>query len=1326
MILSYISDEMELSLEEILQEPVFHQNETYVHQLHKLLKEDFCGPLRKDLKRLFRGESSFDNLTDHGVVELSLEKSFIKVSFIHDTNLKLRNLDNRLQPGCLVVLHDESDITLLGTVLEKIVEKHVSVSIELAQDNCVKHSGGNLRLYEYTVYYEAYKYSLENLQQHHHQVPFQELFSDGSSHAEPKFDMFKEKLISMNGIQSNQSNSPDVSSVYKELFGGCQRRISPPTFDPWESESWNNTQFDESQRCAILQCLSRQVSLIQGPPGTGKSFVGSQVVNILLQNQNILNSKLKLPILVICYTNSALDQFLEILLKFTCKIIRIGSRSKSVSLENHNLQVLKSYAAQNMMRKQSVYEQEKELVSLSKTCIDKDLEEVTAKLKELRLSEDASLCRKAELIGLTVTGAAKHRQLLERIRPSIVLIEEAAEILEAQLVASLPSSCRHLVMIGDHKQLRPSTANHALTQSHPHWPVSLFEKLIQRHHPFVCLNTQHRMAPDIARLLSPVYSDLVNHPSVLTRPVLPVLNTHVLFLDHNVREDSTDENRSKTNSHEAAMVVGLARLLNMWGVRLSDMVILTTYTGQLQLVRRILSSHDISVETDTVDNYQGEEKEVVLLSLVRSGADTIGFMALDNRVTVALSRARAGLVMVGAMDTLCGHSRLWSQVRDILVSHGQLVTSVQFRCHCHGSQVSISQPQHFPSSPLGGCDTLCQVELRCGHGCHLMCHPDTVRHKCDAPCAKLCHNNVHRCPKKCDELCGLCLQEVEMELSCGHMTRVSCSTRKENVTCTFETEFVLDCGHIIRTKCGFDSDVMCNNSCNSVLTCGHSCNLPCHYPDTKHQQSCQQQCTKTLCHRNHPCPKKCHDEACPPCQESVKVTLPCSHSALVQCSEDISNYECTEKCTKILSCGHQCRGLCYEECGPCNVRLEQRTLECGHSVTNVRCGAVVTCSQPCERMLPCGHRCSEQCGQPCSVLCMVPVLSSLQQAACSHAALVPCHAADGGDTAVIRCEQECGQEMLCGHVCSGQCGTCSTSGLHPPCEAPCGRQLVCGHPCEAVCGQLCPPCTRRCLLRCPHGQCKARCGEECTLDRCKEKCTWRCQHKKCTKKCNAVCNRTVCEERCTLKLECKHQCSGKCGEPCFCEQCSNMVTISDDTLALPCGCLTTKSQVIEYNENGMVHTLNCPTCKIPISHNFQLKQHIQEYYSKVQTVSDKFFAHNMKMNERKKRLVGDGAMPQLKDTKSHTSSTTLAMVEVRNSLASILKSVDLQEMSRRVESFQSISINNFKEIKNILEGNEDALYELNRIKLYSFEMELWRKCSKCGDMMQWFCDKGCK
>ena len=120
--------------------------------------------------------------------------------------------------------------------------------------------------------------------------------------------------------------------------------------------------------------------------------------------------------------------------------------------------------------------------------------------------------------------------------------------------------------------------------------------------------------------------------------------------------------------------------------------------------------------------------------------------------------------------------------------------------------------------------------------------------------------------------------------------------------------------------------------------------------------------------------------------------------------------------------------------------------------------------------LPCGHQVRGRCGGP--PLCEAPVPASGSRD-CGHSATVPCHlSASGGALALdARCDMSCAAQLLCGHQCPAPCWGCD-SGLHPPCVQPCPRPLVCGHPCPGLCGEFCPPCTKRCLLTCPHGQCK--------------------------------------------------------------------------------------------------------------------------------------------------------------------------------------------------------------------------------------------------------------
>ena len=134
-----------------------------------------------------------------------------------------------------------------------------------------------------------------------------------------------------------------------------------------------------SQIKAIQLALSNQVSLIQGPPGTGKSYVGTILAKILVSS-NLMQKKSP-PLVVICYTNQALDTFLENLLDFTPKIVRIGGRSKSLKLEDHNLNSLKKYLSDTGSREKGIYQA---IAALNQDIKDPDL--TNANYEQLRSS----------------------------------------------------------------------------------------------------------------------------------------------------------------------------------------------------------------------------------------------------------------------------------------------------------------------------------------------------------------------------------------------------------------------------------------------------------------------------------------------------------------------------------------------------------------------------------------------------------------------------------------------------------------------------------------------------------------------------------------------------------------------------------------------------------------------------------------------------------------------------------------------------------------------------------------------------------------------------
>jgi superfamily I DNA and/or RNA helicase len=252
-----------------------------------------------------------------------------------------------------------------------------------------------------------------------------------------------------------------------------------------------------------------------------------------------------------------------------------------------------------------------------------------------------------------------------------------------------------VVNSGDHQQLRPTTTVYTLAKDY-HLDVSLFERLIMNGVEPNVLGVQHRMRPDVARLIVPsIYPHLENHQSVLRYCDVPGMVDNVFFLSHSEREkgdQSDQESRSHLNPYEADMALALARHLLMQGLEPSQITILTTYSGQLLHFKKLRRSHAIlqGVRISIVDNFQGEENDIIILSLVRSNDEgNVGFLKTENRVCVALSRAKKGFYLIGNMGNLAKSSKLWREVNKVLTSNRQIGSHFDLQCEVHHTLIKV-------------------------------------------------------------------------------------------------------------------------------------------------------------------------------------------------------------------------------------------------------------------------------------------------------------------------------------------------------------------------------------------------------------------------------------------------------------------------------------------------------------------------------------------------------------------------------------------------------------------------------------------------------------
>ena len=352
--------------------------------------------------------------------------------------------------------------------------------------------------------------------------------------------------------------------------------------------------------------------------------------------------------------------------------------------------------------------------------------EAGSKARRFANERDLNVLTKANVIGVTTTACAARWHLLKQLDLDIMICEEAGEVLEAHTLCSLFPTLQHAIFIGDPLQLRPEVKEQCLcletlVGSHYRLDESLFERIMTpldpdaSHLPVSRLCVQRRMHPEIADIARLTYPYVLDHPDTQNHPSTTGVSHRTFWLDHRVPESNpTEQSKSHINEFEADMVLGFATYLvksNLYAV--GEIAVLTPYNGQLvTLYKKFAStctlwlsdkdrdilldegvlekSDDASEKTQeevplksavrlaTVDNFQGEEAKVIILSTVRSGGRP-GFLKTPNRINVACSRAREGFYIIGNSETL-SYVPMWRAVINIFKQQNAIGPSLELHC----------------------------------------------------------------------------------------------------------------------------------------------------------------------------------------------------------------------------------------------------------------------------------------------------------------------------------------------------------------------------------------------------------------------------------------------------------------------------------------------------------------------------------------------------------------------------------------------------------------------------------------------------------------------
>ncbi|XP_067642224.1 regulator of nonsense transcripts 1 homolog isoform X1 [Eurosta solidaginis] len=421
----------------------------------------------------------------------------------------------------------------------------------------------------------------------------------------------------------------------------------------------NLPDLNRSQVYAVKHALQRPLSLIQGPPGTGKTVTSATIVFQLVKQHGG-------TVLVCAPSNTAVDQLTEKIHRTNLKVVRLCAKSREAIdspvsfLALHN-QIRNMETNIELKKLQQLKDETGELSSADEK-----------RYRTLKRAAEHQLLEAADVICCTCVSAGDVR--LARIKFTSILIDESMQSTEPECMVPVVLGAKQLILVGDHCQLGPvvmckKAARAGLSQS-------LFERLVVLGIRPFRLEVQYRMHPELSQFPSNFFYEgsLQNGVCAEDRKLKidfpwPQPDRPMFFLVTQGQEEIAGSGTSYLNRTEAANVEKITTRYLKAGVKPEQIGIITPYEGQraylVQYMQYQGSLHSRlyqEIEIASVDAFQGREKDIIIMSCVRSNErQGIGFLNDPRRLNVALTRSKYGTIIVGNPKVL-SKQPLWNHL----------------------------------------------------------------------------------------------------------------------------------------------------------------------------------------------------------------------------------------------------------------------------------------------------------------------------------------------------------------------------------------------------------------------------------------------------------------------------------------------------------------------------------------------------------------------------------------------------------------------------------------------------------------------------------------